>query len=250
LLDDPRVEVVQVVRHAAELGPGRPARRVAAVTVDHPDDPSWLDAWQVAGTEALTSARTRIAAWPYTTGLHVAQAIAAATSPGDALLVGSSNPVRDLDLLAGDLPQDGLILANRGLAGIDGAISTALGIAIGSARPTRAYLGDLTFLHDLNGLAVPAAERDHVRLQLVVANDDGGGIFATLEHARHPEAFERVFGTPTGADLGSLCKGYGISHRHVTLAELPAAMAEITLGISVVEVTTDRTDLGALHSSF
>ena len=250
LLDDPRVEVVQVVRHGAELGPGRPARRVAAVAVARPSDPAWLDAWQVAGTEALTRARARIAAWPYTTGLHVADAIARATAPGNALLVGSSNPVRDLDLVAGDLPQDALILANRGLAGIDGAVSTALGVAISSGRPTRAYLGDLTFLHDLNGLAVPAAERDRVRLQLVVANDDGGGIFATLEHARHPEAFERVFGTPTHADLASLCKGYGIDHRHVTLAELPAALAEIPQGITVIEVTTDRTDLGVLHSSF
>ncbi len=250
LLDDPRVEVVQVVRHAAELGPGRPARRVTGVMVDHPDDPAWLDAWQVSGTDALTQARANIAAWPYTTGLHVAEAVAAATSPGDALFVGSSNPVRDLDLVAGDLPADALILANRGLAGIDGAVSTALGVAIGSGRPTRAYLGDLTFLHDLNGFAVPAAERDRVNLQLVVANDDGGGIFATLEHARHPEAFERVFGTPTAAELGALCSGYGIDHRHVTLAELPAALAEIPRGISVVEVTTDRTDLGALHSSF
>lgn len=250
LLDDPRVEVVQVVRHAAELGPGRPARRVTAVTVDHPDDPAWLGAWQVAGTEARTLAVAAIDRWPYTTGLHVAHAIAAATAPGDAVLVGSSNPVRDLDLVARDLPEDAPFLANRGLAGIDGAVSSALGVAIGSGRPTRAYLGDLTFLHDLNGLAVPAAERGRVRLQLVVANDDGGGIFATLEHARHPEAFERVFGTPTGADVGSLCRGYGIDHRHVTLAELPAALAEIPPGISVVEITTDRTDLGALHSSF
>ena len=164
--------------------------------------------------------------------------------------MGSSNPVRDLDLVAGDLPQDALILANRGLAGIDGAVSTALGVAIGSGRPTRAYLGDLTLLHDLNGFAVPAAERDRVRLQLVVANDDGGGIFATLEHARHPEAFERVFGTPTGADLRALCRGYGIDHRHVTLAELPSALSAIPHGITVLEVTTDRTDLGVLHSSF
>ena len=249
LLDDGDVEVVQVVRHAAELGPGRPARRVAAVSVDHPDDPAWLDAWQVAGTEALSHATVAIQAWPYTTGLHVADAIARATAPGDALLVGSSNPVRDLDLLARDLPAEATIVANRGLAGIDGAISTALGVAIGSGRPTRAYLGDLTFLHDLNGLAVPAAERDRVRLQFVVANDDGGGIFATLEHARHPDAFERVFGTPTGADLGALCQGYGIVHRHVTLAELPAALAEIPQGITVVEITTDRTDLGSLHAS-
>ena len=217
--------------------------------VDGADEPEWLDAWLTAGRAVEAHAIDAITDWPEVTGMHVARAVAAATCSGDALFVGSSNAVRDLDLVAGDLPQGALILANRGLAGIDGAVSSALGVAIGSGRPTRAYLGDLTFLHDLNGLAVPAAERDRVRLQLVVANDDGGGIFATLEHARHPEAFERVFGTPTGADLGALCKGYGIDHRLVTLAELPSALAEIPPGISVVEITTDRTDLGALHSS-
>ena len=249
LLDDPSVEVVQVIRHDQDLGPGRPAVRTGGVVVDGADEPEWLDAWLTAGRAVEAHAIDAITDWPEVTGMHVARAVAAATCSGDALFVGSSNAVRDLDLVAGDLPQGALILANRGLAGIDGAVSSALGVAIGSGRPTRAYLGDLTFLHDLNGLAVPAAERDRVRLQLVVANDDGGGIFATLEHARHPEAFERVFGTPTGADLGALCKGYGIDHRLVTLAELPSALAEIPPGISVVEITTDRTDLGALHSS-
>lgn len=250
LLDDPRVEVVQIVGHADDLGPGRSATRVQGVTVDGPDDPAWLETWLATGRTTLAHAHEQIDAWPYITGLHVARLVAAATGPGDALLVGASNPIRDLDLVAGDLPADALIVANRGLAGIDGAISTAIGVATGSGRPTRAYVGDLTFLHDLNGLAVPAAERDRLRLQLVVANDDGGGIFATLEHARHPEAFERAFGTPTGATVSALCKGYGISHTHVALADLPAALADIPQGISVAEVATNRTDLTTLHASF
>ncbi len=276
LLDDPRIEVVQVIRHHDDLGPGRTAVRTGGVTVEGVEDPSWLYEWGSAGRTSEARAIAAIDAWPYVTGLQVARAIAAAITPQEALFVGSSNAVRDLDLVSGDLPRDALIVANRGLAGIDGAVSSALGVAIGSGRPTRAYLGDLTFLHDLNGLAVPVAERDRVwvsahgrtagaavwasahgrtagaavHLQLVVANDDGGGIFATLEHARHPETFERVFGTPTGADLGSLCKGYGIDHRQVTLAELPSALSEIPHGVSVIELITDRTDLGALHSSF
>ncbi len=250
LLDDPRVEVIQVVRHDDDLGPGRNATRAAAVTIDGPDDPAWLETWLATGRTSLTHAHAAIDAWPYITGLHVARLLAAATTSGDALLVGASNPVRDLDLVAGDLPADALVVANRGLAGIDGAIGTAVGLATGSGRPTRAYLGDLTFLHDINGLAVPAAERGRLQLQLVVANDDGGGIFATLEHARHPEIFERVFGTPTGATLRALCEGYGIQHTHVTLAELPAALADIPQGISVVEVATNRTDLATLHAAF
>jgi len=248
LLDDERVEVVQVVRHPDDLGPGREARRVGAVTVSGSDDPAWLYEWAEAGLTRAMDAIEAIDAWPVVTGLHVAQAIAAATPPDGALFVGSSNAVRDLDLVAAELPPDALIVANRGLAGIDGAISTAAGVAIASGRPTRAYLGDLTLLHDINGLAIPAIERDRMRLQIVVANDDGGGIFATLEHANHPEAFERVFGTPVGADLASLCAGYGVLHRRVQLADLSDALADIPHGVTVVEVATSRTNLARLHA--
>ena len=249
LLDDPRLEVVQVVRHVDDLGPGRDALRTGRVEVDGTDDAAWLDRWLTAGREAEAHAASVIDAWPQVTGLHVARAVAGVARPGDAFFVGSSNAVRDLDLVAPDLPQEALIVANRGLAGIDGAVSTAVGVAIASGRPTRAYLGDLTLLHDLNGLAIPGPERDRLRLQVLVANDDGGGIFATLEHARHPEAFERVFGTPTGADLAALCAGYGIPHRTVTVTELPAALDDVPCGVSVVEVRTSRDDLGLLHRS-
>jgi 2-succinyl-5-enolpyruvyl-6-hydroxy-3-cyclohexene-1-carboxylate synthase len=248
LLDDPRVQVIQVVRHPDDLGPGRDAVRVGAVTVAGSDDPSWLYEWAEAGFTRAMDAMAAIDAWPVVTGLHVAQAIASATRPDGVLFVGSSNAVRDLDLVATELPAEALIVANRGLAGIDGAISTAEGVALASGLPTRAYLGDLTFLHDLNGLAIPAIERDRMRLQIVVANDDGGGIFATLEHANHPEAFERVFGTPVGADLASLCAGYGVRYRKVQLADLPDALAVITRGVTVLEVATSRANLARLHA--
>ncbi len=250
LLDDPRLQVVQVVRHVDDLGPGRAAVRTGRVEVDGTDDAAWLERWLTAGRAAEARAASAIDAWPQVTGLHVARAVAALAGRGDAFFVGSSNAVRDLDLVATDLPREALIVANRGLAGIDGAVSTAAGVAVASGRPTRAYLGDLTLLHDLNGLAVPGLERDRLRLQVVVANDDGGGIFATLEHARHPEAFERVFGTPTGADLASLCAGYGVPHRMVTVGDLPAALAHVPCGVSVVEVRTSRVSLGVLHAAF
>jgi len=248
LLDDPRVQVIQVVRHPDDLGPGRDVVRVGGVTVTGSDDPAWLYEWAGAGLTRAMDASVAINGWPVVTGLHVAQAIASATRPDAALFVGSSNAVRDLDLVATELPAGALIVANRGLAGIDGAISTAAGVALASGLPTRAYLGDLTFLHDLNGLAIPAIERDRLRLQIVVANDDGGGIFATLEHANHPEAFERVFGTPVGADLASLCAGYGIVHRKVQLDDLPEALDVIRRGVTVVEVATSRANLARLHA--
>ena len=143
--------------------------------------------------------------------------------PGDAVLVlGSSNPVRDLDLaVAGPVADE--VLANRGLAGIDGVVSTAVGIALSRpAAPTYALLGDLTFLHDTNGLLI-GPDEPIPDLTLVVVNDDGGGIFTTLEHGAPERAadFERVFGTPTGTDLGALCRAHGIRHDLVATARRP-----------------------------
>ena len=184
--------------------------------------------------------------------------------PGDAVLVlGSSNPVRDVDLaVAGPIADE--VLANRGLAGIDGVVSTAVGIALArgtgspavgtasipAAAPTYALLGDLTFLHDANGLLI-GPDEPTPDLTLVVVNDDGGGIFTTLEHGA-PERtadFERVFGTPTGTDVAALCRAHGIRHDLLTTrAELTAAVAEAPHGIRVLEVVVDRATHRQAHA--
>ncbi|MFP5345790.1 MAG: 2-succinyl-5-enolpyruvyl-6-hydroxy-3-cyclohexene-1-carboxylic-acid synthase [Actinomycetes bacterium] len=170
---------------------------------------------------------------------------------GSNLVAAASNAVRDLDLAAapfGDpFPR---VLANRGVSGIDGTISTATGVALATDAPTRVLVGDLAFLHDLGGLAVPATERDRLRLQVVVPNDDGGGIFATLEHgepgrARH---FERVFGTPHGSDLAALCRGFDVPYERVDdVPSLRKALADVPRGLSLVEVPVDRSRLRSLH---
>ena len=138
------------------------------------------------------------------------------------LVLGSSNPVRDVDLaVAGPIADE--VLANRGLAGIDGVVSTAVGIALTrTPAPTYALLGDLTFLHDANGLLI-GPDEPTPDLTLVVVNDDGGGIFTTLEHGAPERAadFERVFGTPTGTDLAALCRAHGIRHDLVSTARRP-----------------------------
>nr|WP_034649758.1 2-succinyl-5-enolpyruvyl-6-hydroxy-3-cyclohexene-1-carboxylic-acid synthase [Cellulomonas sp. HZM] len=212
----------------------------------------WLDAWQSADDAAAAAIdavidpgergpRTR--AGSRVTGPSLARAVAEVSAASDALVVGSSNPVRDLDLVA-RWEQPPLVVANRGLAGIDGLVSTATGVALAlPRRRVRAYLGDLTFLHDVGGLLRGPIE-PAVDLQLVVANDDGGSIFATLEPgaAAHADAFERVFGTPHGVDLAALCAAYGVRHARVGDVEglLPALMSPGT-GVSVVEVRVDRT---------
>ncbi|GEK18971.1 2-succinyl-5-enolpyruvyl-6-hydroxy-3-cyclohexene-1-carboxylate synthase [Cellulomonas persica] len=214
----------------------------------------WLESWLAAdeaaraaidavlddGPEAVRGRRSRTGA--RITGPVLARTLALASAPQDVVVVGSSNPVRDLDLVARwDTPP--LVLANRGLAGIDGTLSTATGVALGLPhRRVRALVGDLTFLHDVGGLLRGPGE-PAVDLQVVVANDDGGSIFATLEHGEPHRAavFERVFATPHGADLAALCAGYGVRHtRVVEVDALLPALAAPGRGVSVVEVRVDR----------
>lgn len=154
------------------------------------------------------------------------------------LVVGSSRAIRAVDAA---MPADfatptRVVIANRGLAGIDGTLSTALGVALGSEALVTALVGDLTFLHDAGGLLVGTRER-RPSVRIVVLNDGGGSIFRGLEHAEsEPGAFERVFTTPHGADLSAIAHGFGASHVRVRdAAALRTALRPEPVGIEVVE---------------
>ncbi|MGH3863148.1 MAG: 2-succinyl-5-enolpyruvyl-6-hydroxy-3-cyclohexene-1-carboxylic-acid synthase, partial [Actinokineospora sp.] len=211
-------------------------------------DPTWLAGWRSAEKAAVKAVDSVLDDQPWPTGLHVARDVVAALPPGATLFLGSSNPVRDVDIAA-DHRADITIHANRGVAGIDGNVSTAAGTAIGTGGPAYALIGDLTFLHDLNALLL-GPEEQRPNLTVIVLNDDGGGIFSLLEQGadEHATSFERVFGTPHGADLRSLCAGYHVPH---TVADSPAALAEAltpTPGLRVIEVRADRAILRPLHA--
>lgn len=216
-------------RRAARVLPGVPAP-------NGPVDDGWLPQWQDAGRAARAAADPVLDASSLSEPVVASAALAAADS---LLVVGSSKPVRDLFLAGG---RAGLrVLANRGAAGIDGTVSTAVGAALAHGRPTLALMGDLTFLHDANGLVL-GPEEPRPDLTIVVVNNDGGAIFGLLEQGApaHAAAFERVFGTPHGVDLRALCAATGTSYeRASTRAELTAALAA-TGGLRVVEVRTDR----------
>jgi 2-succinyl-5-enolpyruvyl-6-hydroxy-3-cyclohexene-1-carboxylate synthase len=142
------------------------------------------------------------------------------------------------------------VVANRGLAGIDGCVSTAAGRALAGEGPAYALVGDLTFAHDAAALFVGPYER-RPDLTVVVVNDDGGGIFGLLEpgHPRHAAAFDRVFGTPLGLDLGSLCAASRTPFvRAATREELVAEVAAPPSGLRVVEVPVERTGHRDLHA--
>jgi 2-succinyl-5-enolpyruvyl-6-hydroxy-3-cyclohexene-1-carboxylate synthase len=199
----------------------------------------WLTAWRRAAAAVTAATTTVLDEWPG--GMACAATALDALGADATLVVGSSNPVRDLDLVGGG--RGPMVVANRGLAGIDGVLSTASGIALASDRPTYALVGDLTFVHDAAALNVGPLE-PRPDLTVVVVNDDGGGIFTLLEpgEPQHAPAFERVFGTPLGLDLASLCGASRTPHVLVdSPQELGSELAKPPSGLQVLEVRVDRT---------
>lgn len=204
-------------------------------------DESWLRSWLQAG-DRIQSALLQ--AEQFT----VAEAVWKAATRG-LLVLGSSNTVRDVDLVAPVRAPGPRVLANRGLAGIDGTVSTAVGAALNSYGRAIALMGDLTFLHGANGLLIGPIE-PRPDLTIVVLNDDGGGIFHTLEQGspEYSQAFERVFGTPTRTRIDALCAAHGVKHRLVEASQLAAYLTRAPVGIEVLEVQVPRAGRRALQS--
>jgi len=246
LLSRPGVEVVVVTDTPDYVDPGWRASLVTgAVTVETaPAD--WLDAWRQADASRLADVTTVLDAATGPTGPALARLVVGSVGQGQVLCLGNSNPIRDADL-APVAPAHRDVFGNRGLSGIDGTMSTAIGVALATGAPTTLLCGDLAFCHDAGALAIGPGE-PRPALRVVVADDAGGSIFATLEYGqpRFAEAFERVFATPTGVDPVALAVGYGVSARRVTtLAEAAVVLAEPASGLEVVVVTIDRSERAA-----
>jgi len=212
-----------------------------------PAPPDWLADWVGAGRAAAAAVDAVLDETTELTEPRVARDLVAGL-PGDALLsVASSMPIRDVDLTM--RPRDGVrIVANRGVSGIDGFVSTAAGAALGHAAdgggPAWALAGDLSLLHDANGLlADPVPD-----LTIVVVHNDGGGIFSLLPQAADDRHFERIFGTPHGADLARVVSGLGGNHRQLRcVQDLTDALTEAPKGVHVMEIRTERGDNARLH---
>jgi 2-succinyl-5-enolpyruvyl-6-hydroxy-3-cyclohexene-1-carboxylate synthase len=168
-------------------------------------------------------------------------------------VLGASNPVRDAALV-GFAPVGIRVRSNRGVAGIDGTVSTAIGAALAhdtTGGRTVALIGDLTFVHDSSGLLIGPTEPTPKSLTIVVSNDNGGGIFELLEQGdpRFSDVSSRIFGTPHDVDVGALCRAYHVDCRQVEVDGLADALSEPGDGLRVLEVKADRSSLRALHAS-
>ncbi|GGR60729.1 2-succinyl-5-enolpyruvyl-6-hydroxy-3-cyclohexene-1-carboxylate synthase [Nocardioides luteus] len=248
---------VQIIAAPVEgAWPARPFRVDQPIRnrlhVDGEPDPAWLEEWRTADRTVSREVDRMLHEEQEMTAYDVAACVARALPDGGLLMLGPSNPVRDLDLMLRPNRVGGRrkVIANRGLAGIDGIVSTAIGAAVGRPASTRALalMGDVTFLHDAGGLLL-GPEEVRPDLTIVVANDDGGSIFASLEQGAddYADSFERLFGTPHGTSLEALCAAHRIPHLAVSsVPELEAALASPNGRIEVVEATVSRTGRRAL----
>jgi 2-succinyl-5-enolpyruvyl-6-hydroxy-3-cyclohexene-1-carboxylate synthase len=232
--------------------PGRELRRAYPVagTFDRaraagPDGTDWFARWRQADADLSRDLDRLLAAEPDLTPYDVAGAVARALPAGGLLVVGASSPIRDLDLMVPryDVGDRRKVIANRGLSGIDGVVSTAIGGALGrDSTRSLALLGDVTFLHDANGL-VRGPDQPEPDLTVVVVNDDGGSIFAMLEQGapEYADRYDALFGAPHGVDLAGLCAATRTPHLRVTARpELEQALASPNGGIEVVEAIVRR----------
>lgn len=226
---------------------GHDVASVDALPIADEVDADWFARWSTAESLARKAIDAAIDNGGLT-GLRLARELVDALPTNALLVLGSSQPVRDVGLAARSRP-DLRIVANRGVAGIDGTNSTAIGAALGAPnRPAYALVGDVTFLHDLTGLVIGPGE-PRPDLTIVVANNDGGAIFALLEQGepQYADAFERVFGTPHGADLGALCAGLGVAYQRVSTVDEIAPSLLPAKGIRVVDVQLDRRTVREQH---
>jgi 2-succinyl-5-enolpyruvyl-6-hydroxy-3-cyclohexene-1-carboxylate synthase len=209
----------------------------------------WLDRWRWVSSHTRDAVRAVLRRHP---GLSEPRAILelSALLPTDTtLVVGNSMPVRDLDSFLPNRSRPLRVLANRGASGIDGVVSTGLGVAAAGRRPTVILLGDISLYHDLNGLL--AAGRFGLDATIVVFNNDGGGIFSLLPQADIEEGFEELFGTPHGLDFSHAAALYGLDfHRPDEWRGLRRAVnrAVRQRGVTLIELRTDRKANAALHA--
>jgi 2-succinyl-5-enolpyruvyl-6-hydroxy-3-cyclohexene-1-carboxylate synthase len=226
---DPRLATVDSDRLADKKFTDLPELYVA------PADPEWIAKWQKYSERSAKVVKD-LSKWSEPL---ISREIAANLPSETALFIASSRPIRDLEAFAA--ARTGVITyANRGLAGIDGNISTATGIATHHGSSV-AVLGDLAFLHDLTGLI----HNDQVNLKIYVVNNDGGGIFSTLPQ-RGVTGFEQVFGTPHGLDPAAIAASMGISAKTIDNAnDLVKDLTTPIKGLSVVVLKAPNREANA-----
>ena len=212
---------------------------------------AWRTRWQDADRAARAAIADVLQAEPRFLAPQLAQSLWALLPHGAALYAGNSMAIREVDSFAGPRAAELRLLANRGVNGIDGQVSSALGAATAHGRPTVLWCGDLTALHDVSGLL--AGRLHGGNLTIVVSNDDGGGIFEYLSVARTVprEVFESLFAVSHGLDLCQIARGFGWqASRAASAVEFEVALSRaLEGGLHLIEVPMDRAANTAFHAT-
>jgi 2-succinyl-5-enolpyruvyl-6-hydroxy-3-cyclohexene-1-carboxylate synthase len=245
---DPQHRATRLYRATArqfcELAAGLPGEA-------SPEAFGWRAHWQHADRIARAAAAVAMDAEPRFLGPHVARALWSALPDGATLYVANSMPIREIDAFAGPRASSLHVLGQRGVNGIDGLVSSAVGVAAATRGPTVLWCGDLALLHDVSGLLTGRLQ--DANLTVVVSNDDGGGIFEYLPAAKSvPRAlFEPVFCVPHGVDIGDVARGMGWQALRVaSAADFTTALARcVQGGRHVIEVPLERTANTAAHAA-
>ncbi|CAB4595549.1 MAG: 2-succinyl-5-enolpyruvyl-6-hydroxy-3-cyclohexene-1-carboxylic-acid synthase [Actinobacteria bacterium] len=244
-VNDPSRSVTHRIRQTA----GMYARSIIEI-VDGVTRPAWLERWRRADDAVEEALAVVLASATSITEPGVARNVVAAVPAGGTLVVSSSMPIRDVEWFSAR--RDGLnVVSNRGANGIDGVVSTAVGVAL-SGIPTALLIGDVAFLHDTNGLL--GLDARGVDLCIVVVDNDGGGIFSFLPQATvlEPAQFEQLFGTPHGVDLAMLAHAHGLPVLEASddlTVGLAVEASLATGGVHIVLARSNRTDNVAVHDS-
>ena len=196
----------------------------------------WLADW----SQAEIAAQKAIEAWTTSHWSEPtnARTVTSSIPEGCNLLVSSSMPIRDVEWF-GSVTPHAQVFSNRGTNGIDGVISTGIGIALGTGVPTTILIGDIACLHDTNGLW--ALMQRNVDVKIVVTNNDGGSIFSFLPQATQVQnsTFELLYGTPHGVSFENLAMAHGVPFVRATHAEAVRTALQ-TDGTALIEVPFDR----------
>ena len=178
------------------------------------DRNAWREEWMSAGKRATAAIAATFVSTPLHEG-HIVRALAARLPDSGQVFVGSSMPIRAVDSFWPYAKTQQRFYGNRGASGIDGLVSSGLGLAAGRSNvPTVLLLGDLSLYHDMNGLW--ALRRHGVRATIVVCDNNGGGVFNFLPQAQHQDVFEELFATPLGLDFAQIARLYDLVYSPVT----------------------------------
>lgn len=222
---DPAWQWADPIRAASEFHGAEPDQWLDAAHADVvPCENGWLRSWQSWEERAQTAIADALATEEITEPALARITFLRAAAADAALFVAASMPVRDVEWFAPAVAAPPRVLANRGANGIDGVVSSALGVAA-SGQPTVTLLGDLAFLHDVSGLV----NLPEVACTFVVADNGGGGIFSFLPQSSSldPSLFEQLFGTPPVSDVAAVARGFGLAVVEVhAQTELDKALAE------------------------